>query len=360
MATLDDLFREYLHRVQPDKNAVKRASKAHKPLREELEKDESYGPHVAKTMLSGSYGRGTATFYIKDVDVILQTTFTRELLQAEKRDDETEQHCLLQLTQDAIRRTGRAARTRKARRSIHVTLPEELNDLGETVPELTMDIVPVLLQYGEDVDPMTIADRELEEWYDTYPATQLEDSRTRNENSAEIGDRHSYKPLVKIFKAWKKVHYDLQKTPKGFILECLTGSYHNPWAIHWIDAVHDLFANICLAWPDPDNLDDIPKVPDISDSSPHMIPIAKTVDEAQDVLTTIHNHLALIEQAMEEAETDLTQSAQTLQRVFGEDCDDICFPLQEDLDEPENGGSKGRSSPFKQSRSDVREAPEFG
>ncbi len=357
MATLDDLFIKYLASIEPQPQAVKRAQDSHKPLREDLERDKEYGPYVSKTLLSGSYGRDTAVFYIKDVDVIIQTKFTREDLRRESLKAETEQECLLRLTQEAIKRTGRAAETRKARRSIHVTLPEEVNDLGETIPELTMDIVPVLLQNGKDKDPMTIADRELRGWYDTYPITQLADSESRNKRSTMIRDRRSYKPLVKMFKAWKQVHFSSTKTPKGFVLECLTAKYHNPEAEHWVEAVRDLFQNICNEWPDPDNLLMIPEVPDISDTSPHRIPLAKKIEDVRKVLRKIHQHLALVKQAIEEAEDDLTKSAKTLQRVFGQDCETICFPLPDDGDD--GGKGKPKSSPFI-SKSDVRESPPFG
>lgn len=362
MVSLNDLFAEYLKRIEPPPTAVKRAQSAHQPMRDDLAKDDSYGPFIEKTLLSGSYGRDTAIFFIKDVDVIIQTTFNYSSLQEKKRDDESEQECLLRLTQEAIKRTGRDARTRKARRSIHVKLPEEINALGENVPELTMDIVPILLQAGCDQDPMKIADRELVQWCDTYPITQLEDSRKRNEKAKNISGRHSYKPLVKIFKAWKSIHFRTAKTPKGFILECLTAKYHNPDAAQWADAVRDLWQNICNDYPDPDNVTVIPEVPDISDASPSLIPIAKTVEEAQGVLKKIHSHLALVNQAIEEASSDLDKSANTLKRVFGQDCEELCFPMPDDIDDPSNGGGNKRGpSPFVgPSNKDIREAPEFG
>ena len=366
MTTLDDLFKEYLSAIEPSEAAVDRAVDAHRELRKDLEKDEKYGPSVERTLLSGSYGRDTAILHIKDVDVIIQTTFTQEDLREKKQQSETEQECLLRLTQEAIERTERAAKTRKRRRSIHVKLPAEINNMGEEqVPELTMDIVPVLIQTGKDKDPMTIADKDLGAWYDTYPITQLSNSVDRNDESSRIGDRYHYKPLVKIFKAWKQVHFRSTKTPKGFVLECLAAKHHNPEAEHWVEAARDLFQNICDEWPYPDCLTHIPEVPDISDSAPYRIPIAKTVEEAQKVLRKVHQHLALVKQAIEEAETDLAKSAKTLQRIFGQDCETICFPLPEENDDNDAGdGGKGsvrKSSPFTvRSRSDVREAPEFG
>jgi len=365
MTTLDKLFQEYLSAIEPSEAAVDRAVAAHKELRKDLEQDEKYGSFVERTLLSGSYGRGTAILYIKDVDVIIQTILTLEDLRSQKQQSETEQECLLRLTQEAIKRTGRAAKTRKRRRSIHVKLPAEINDMGEEqVPELTMDIVPVLIQTDKDQDPMTIADKDLGAWYDTYPITQLSDSIDRNDESSRIGDRHHYKPLVKLFKAWKQVHFRSSKTPKGFVLECLTAKYHNPEAEHWAEAVRDLFQNIRDAWPYPDYLSYIPEVPEISDSAPYQIPIAKTVEEAQKVLRKIHQHLALVNQAIEEAETDIARSAKTLQRVFGQDRGSVRFPLPDDNDDSDicddEEGNVRKSSPYSvTSRSDVREAPEF-
>lgn len=362
MATLDSLFIEYLGLIQPSDKAVGRAKSAHEPLREALEQDETFGPYVYKSLLSGSYGRDTSIFSIKDVDVIILTTFTHADLQVKKHKDETEQRCLLRLTIEAIRRTGRTAEEKPARRSIYVELPAEINELDKKNPDLTMDIVPVLAGPFLDSDPMEIGDRELSGWYPTYPLTQLGDSKTRNSASNIIVDRHSYKPLAKMFRAWRRVHFNGKKTPKGFILECLTAQYHNPAAEHWGEAVRDLFRNICNAYPQPEYLTYIPTVRDISNSNPEPLPIAKTVEESKRVLKKIHDHLALVDEALTEAESDVTKSAKTLQRVFGQDCDDICFPLPDD----DGGGSeKSRGpSPFNviktKSDSDVREAPPFG
>lgn len=350
MTTMNDLFEEYLKRIEPSKKAKERAKESHNPLREDLEKDEEYGPYLENTILSGSYGRKTAILDIKDVDVIVKTNFTLLDLIEKKQDAETVQKCLLRLTKEAIERTGRSAKTKTARRSIYVELPPDDED---DMTELTMDIVPVRIQSDANSDPMTISDHELGQWYDTYPNTQLSDSVDRNQESCEINGRHNYKRLVKIFKAWKKAHYVRRKTPKGFILECLTATYHNSDANQWIDTVHDLFQNICDQWPDPENLPfypDIPEVSDVSNSAPYKIPIAKTREQAQRVLRKIHNHLALIKRAKEEAEEDLMKSARTLQYVFGDDEDGICFPLPDD---------PAFNEQSRKSRSNVREAPPF-
>ena len=355
MESLDTLFTDYLKDcVMPFAKAVKRAKAAHSDLRDDLESDEKIGESIVRTLLSGSYGRDTAIRAIKDVDIVVQLNLSLADLQSLAKKDETAQECLLRLLQEAILRTGRAARTRKARRSVHVTLPEEINGMGEDLPELTLDIVPVLIQIEKDTDPMLIADKDLLGWYDTYPNTQLKDSEQRNSQSSTLNGYQSYKSLVKIMKAWKVVHFGGAKTPKGFILECLTSAYHNPKAEHWIDAVHDLFQNIYLQWPNPEMLSVPPSVQDISNQNPTLIPIAKTVEDAKRILEKMHKHLALIKQAIEEAETDTYKGAKTLQRVFGSDADSICFPL------PKEEKSNLAAPAVLKSHHDIREAKPFG
>ncbi|MCP4369727.1 MAG: hypothetical protein GY797_16680 [Deltaproteobacteria bacterium] len=252
-------------------------------------------------------------------------------------------------SKEAIKRTGRDARSTTARRSIYVKLPE---DDDSELPEMTMDIVPVRIVSDKDTDPMIISDRELALWMDTYPNSQLADSATRNSNSSYIVDRYHYKPLVKIFKAWKKVNIRSSKTPKGFVQECLTAKYHDPNTESWINAIIALFQQIVDEWPNPDILVSVPTVSDISNSSMVEIGLARANDlEAiKKFLNKVHAHLPILEQAkQEEIDDDLEKAARTLQRIFGNDNDSITFPMPSDLQE----------SAITSSRSNVKEAPPF-
>lgn len=358
MTTLDELFTKYLQSVMPDEQAIDRAKTAHTDLRDDLEADNELGQFIARTLLSGSYGRDTATHGIKDVDIIVQLTLTQAAVRSMKHENETEQACLLRLTKKAIERTGRVAETKIARRSINVELPEEINEITGNLPALTLDIVPVLIPYDKGQDPMWIADRELCEWCYTYPNSQLSDSVDRNQRSEEVDGYHSYKSLVKIMKSWKKVHFGKSKTPKGFILECMVAQFHNPSAKHWVDTVIDFLQNVCYVHPDPDQLQIIPQVHDISNLNSQPIPIAKTIADASRVLNKMHWSLAQAKLAKEAEKTDIYQAAKTLQLVFGSDASmGLCFPL------PEDDGEKGNKvAPIAErgSKHNVREAPQFG
>ena len=358
MTTIDELFTKYLQSIMPDDRAVERAKTAHADLRDDLKTDEELGQSIARTLLSGSYGRDTATHGIKDVDIIVQLTLTQAEVRSRKYENETEQACLLRLTKRAIERTGRAAETKIARRSIYVELPEEINEIAGNLPALTLDIVPMLIPYDKEIDPMWIADRELRQWCYTFPNSQLNDSVDRNQQSEEIDGYQSYKSLVKMMRSWKKVHFGKNKTPKGFILECMIAQFHNPQAKHWIDAVIDFLQNVCYTYPDPDQLQIILQVHDISNLNPQNIPIAKTIEDSIRVLNKLQWSLAQVRLAKETAETDLYKAAKILQLVFGADASmDICFPLPEE----DGAKSKGVATIAESgSRHNVREAPQFG
>lgn len=223
MTTLNDLFIEYLASIQPYSKAVERAQLAHICLREDLEDDESLGAHMLNSILSGSYGRSTAIKGIKDVDIVIPFDYTFEELAELCQSNETAQHCLLRLVREAIERSGRHVEASIIRRrSILVKLTDKVNGIADDEPDLTLDIVPVLPQVDltgqvdQYTDPLWIADKDLDQWLWTYPNTQLSDSESRNEESSYLVDRHHYKPLVKIMKAWKKVHFGNQKVQKAF------------------------------------------------------------------------------------------------------------------------------------------------
>src|SRR5687767_4854969 len=75
MAKLDTLFETFLSNVNPSPKMVEYAHSAHDPVRKFLESDEGLGKFIEGSFLYGSYKRRTAVGNIKDVDVVLLTTF---------------------------------------------------------------------------------------------------------------------------------------------------------------------------------------------------------------------------------------------------------------------------------------------
>lgn len=90
----------------------------------------------------------------------------------------------------------------------------------------------------------------------------------------------------------------------------MVAEYHNSNATSWIFAF----------------------VADISKSSANRLPLVKVekpedLDMTKYILKKMRRHLELIEQAIDEAETDLNMEARTLPLLLGSDPDDIVFPL---------------------------------
>lgn len=355
MTTMNDLFLTYLASIEPYPKAVKRAQVAHDNLREDLKADPILGSRMLNSFLSGSYGRSTAIKGIKDVDIVIPLDYTLAELSELCKQGETVQHCLLRLVREAIQRSGRNVESSTIRRrSILVKLTDSVNGITDDEPELTLDIVPVIPQMNvsgqvdQYMDPLWIADKDLCQWLWTYPNSQLADSEERNAGSSYLVDRHHYKPLVKIMKAWKKVNFGGQKTPKGFFLECMVAEFHNPQATSWILAVRDMLKNACDAWGDPDYFITSPTVADISKSSQNRVPLVKyekpeDLDRAKYIVKKMRRHLELIDQAIEEAESDLFTATKTLQLVFGSDPDEICFPLPESEEARPSDSGGGRT-----------------
>jgi hypothetical protein len=354
MTTMNDLFLEYLASIEPYPKAVKRAKVAHDSLREDLEADANIGSQMLNSFLSGSYGRSTAIKGIRDVDIVVPLNYTfAELLELCKQ-GETVQHCLLRLVQEAIERSGRYVESSTIRRrSILVKLTDDLNAITDDEPELTLDIVPVIPQtkasgqVDQYKDPLWIGDKDLCQWLWTYPNSQLADSEERNSKSSYLVDRHLYKPLVKIMRAWKKVNFGSQKTPKGFFMECMVAEFHNPNATNWLLAIRDMLRSACGAWGDPDYFTTPPTVADISNSSPNRVPLVKyekpeDLDRAKYIVKKMQRHLDLIDLAIDEAKYDLYKATKTLQIVLGSDPDEICFPTPEN-EENASSNSDGKS-----------------
>jgi len=71
MATLNDLFDQFLTKIEPDKDTRDVAINAHEPVRKWLAAHSTFGRVHVDTFLAGSYRRRTSVTPIKDVDIVV-------------------------------------------------------------------------------------------------------------------------------------------------------------------------------------------------------------------------------------------------------------------------------------------------
>ncbi len=98
-------------------------------------------------------------------------------------------------------------KTRRQPRSVRVTTSKAV-----------MDVVPLIEPYGEG-GTLYIPDRKASEWLVTNPPGHTQ--WTTDVNKSASG---RFKPLVKLFKWWRRENPTVSSDPKGFMLECLVSA----------------------------------------------------------------------------------------------------------------------------------------
>jgi hypothetical protein len=284
-------FIDMLRDIEPAPSTVEACASAHRTLRSALEADETFKKVLVTTFLSGSYRRDTAirpalvdgVLQRPDVDVIVVTSHT-------KKDRPKE---VLSALEKALRAAG-YENIKVNRRSICVTLKG-----------VDMDIVPVI----EEADAYLIPDVELKEWLTTNPPAHTQ--WTVNVNT-EAGGR--FKPLVKLFKSWRRVHLADLRRPKGFILECLVAKHmnyfqerHEPLFVTLLEAIRDAYALTVL----------LEKVPFLEDPGVPGNNVFSSVkfEEFKKFYDTVKAQADLARKAMNEEDQD--KQLELWRKVFG-------------------------------------------
>ncbi len=202
--TTQQQFVDLLSDIEPSQTTVDACSRAHATLRAGLATHEEFSKVHVETFLSGSYKRHTAirprlvsgVLQRPDVDVIVVTNH--------KQDDKP--RVVLDAMHDALDDAGYSS-LKINRRSIAVTLAG-----------VDMDVVPII----EDGDGYLIPDVKLESWIATNPPAHTQWTIDTNEAAGR-----RFKPLVKLFKWWRREHLSDLNRPKGFILDCLVAEHMN-------------------------------------------------------------------------------------------------------------------------------------
>jgi len=170
-----------------------------------------FGPLHRHTFLSGSYKRDTAirprvkngSAERPDIDIIVVTTH-------DTYDDPVS-------AMDAVHAVLTRHYTPTNRQARSVSVSSALAD---------MDVVPLIDPY--DNGTYYIADRLQQTWLRTNPPGH---TVWTTDTNVVMGGR--FKPLVKLFKWWRRENKTVGKRPKGFVLEVLAANHMGRTETHY-------------------------------------------------------------------------------------------------------------------------------
>lgn len=310
MSKLNSLFDQFLKNIEPDRNAVAYAQEAHKPVRDFLEHDESFGKYVEGTFLYGSYRRHTAVGDIKDVDIVVLTNF-------DTADEANAPQKVLRMLKAALARYyDDPENPAYQRRSIRVNNP--LPDRPDV--SMTLDIIPAVAPDGDD-QLLLVPDREVKEWIPSHPKGHIKATSRLNSDEFSGG---RFVPLVKMMKAWWKYQCEERQPdverpkPKGFWIECLVAQTFNPAQTCWADHFITVLASVTEQY---DGLSEVPKLqdPGLVDQVIHT---SMTIEEFGVFIETANECLTLAIAARDH--DDDVESSALWRAIFGDE-----FPLYE-------------------------------
>ena len=286
-------FQDLLHDIEPSPTTTTRAKGAHTSIRDHLRAQVQFRARYVTSFLSGSYARDTSIRpqtladgqERPDVDIIVVGAFH----QYERPD------LVLREVARALEDGGRGYEVARInKRSVRV----------ET-PRAEMDIVPV---YALPSGYM-IADRDTGSWTFTDPPVHSAWSTRQNELFAG-----RFKPLVKMFKWWRRSHPTGSRRPKGFVLEALAAEHAPRNVTHLGEAFAQMLANIFAAHGYRASLNYKPSISD--PAVPLNDILAKvTVPQWKEFVDKVRVYADLARRAQDT--TDMVEATRLWRRVFG-------------------------------------------
>lgn len=191
-------FNAFLSNIEPSASTVSYISSIQTNLRSFLKNHKDYKDVHVDTFLSGSYAKHTsirpaAGDKKRDVDIIVVTSYSS---------DKDSANVLEELRDVLIQKNE------------YSTASIQRHSVGIEMGSVSVDVVPVIVD--EDDDQLYyVGDSDTGDWTVTDPKGHKSWSTDVNkENNCE------YKPLVKIFKWWRRVNCpEGTKYPKGITLE---------------------------------------------------------------------------------------------------------------------------------------------
>ena len=219
MPNLRNQFDQALTNIEINGQKRKRAIDAHTEIRELLQGDEQLKEWGVEPILIGSYGRETGIYPGKDVDVFLR--FTKLDTRAEPR---AVFNAVWRVIVSKYGLYGQGGgRTQQQARSVKVLFPDRDRISGG---DFSVDAVPAVRHGGLWAIPTKDQNRWVEgegRWVITG-AVLFGDLSTELNQAAfnpKVGDRHAYKPIVKLVRQIRETHLG-DKRPGGLYLEFVT------------------------------------------------------------------------------------------------------------------------------------------
>lgn len=191
-------FNKFLTNIEPSKSTVEYISSVQNNLREYLETHEDYKYIHVETFLSGSYAKHTSIRPVlndkkRDVDIVVVTNYSSQ-------DSSID---VLEELRDVLLESDK-----------YKTATIQSHSVGIELQGINIDVVPVIAD-PDDNELYYIGDSDNGSWIKTDPKGHKTWSTEVNKNN-----NTEYKPLVKIFKWWRRTNCpDTEKYPKGITLE---------------------------------------------------------------------------------------------------------------------------------------------
>ena len=221
MPNLRAQFEKALNNIEINGQKRKRAIAAHTEIRELLQQDEQLKAWGIEPLLIGSYGRGVGIYPGKDVDVFLR--FNNLDTRFEPRTVyDTVWRVIVRKYGQLGQRNGRA---QQQARSVKVLFPDSVGASGRR-GDFSVDAVPAV----RDGDLWAIPTRDQNlwaggegRWIRTGAVLfgELSEQLNQADASPMVGNRHAYKPMVKLVRQIRETHLG-DRRPGGLYLEFVT------------------------------------------------------------------------------------------------------------------------------------------
>lgn len=191
-------FDSFLSEVEPSASTVAYISSVQNNLRKYLEKHSKYKDILIDTFLSGSYAkhtsiRPTASDKKRDVDIVIVTNYST----SDDSADVLEELC------DVLKE-----------KTLYDSAFIQSHSVSLELSGISIDVVPVIEHETYD-DVYYVGSSDDGSWKITDPKGHKSWSTEVNQNN-----NNEYKPLVKLFKWWRRINCPSDKKyPKGITLE---------------------------------------------------------------------------------------------------------------------------------------------